>query len=123
MRYSKESDVVFRLGACLCDLIYALVYDTCVGEESGVMYMCNGRTGQEDASSQNHRRFPQLRQTVVGRTRRRRILSVTYKSELLLVSCWWKPYYLRYSGVTKPRLGFGTASEPAMTDISLDDMT
>lgn len=123
MRYSKESGVVCRLGACLRDLIYYLVYDTCVGEESGVMYMCNGRTGQEDISGQNHRRFPQLRQTVVRRTRMRGILSMTYKSELPLVSCWWKPYYLTYYGVTKPRLGFGTASEPAMTDISLDDTT
>lgn len=53
MRYSKESGVGFCLGACLCDLIYGLVYDTGVGEESGVMYVCNDRTGQEDVSSQN----------------------------------------------------------------------
>lgn len=48
---------------------------------------------------------------------------MTYKSELPLVSCWWKPYYLRYYGVTKPRLGVGTALEAAVTDISIDDMT
>ena len=66
MKLSKEFEVVCRLGVCLCDLMYASVENVYVGEESGMMYMCNGRTCQEDVSIQNHRQaIPRQHHTVV----------------------------------------------------------